>query len=82
MSTMSNIKSLWNVAQGSKATVSGFSGISTLYLQRMREIGIDVGAEILCLNRPPFSAPRQFQICDGVFSLDKEIAASIQVASH
>jgi Fe2+ transport system protein FeoA len=81
MNIMSNTASLWNVDQGSKATVSGFAGISAAYLQRMREIGIDVGAEIICLNRPPFSAPRQFQICDGVFSLDKEIADSIQVAS-
>ena len=78
---MSDSASLWNIDQGSKAVVSGFVGVSAPYLQRMREIGIDVGAEIVCLNRPPFSAPRQFQICDGVFSLDKEIAGSIQVAA-
>jgi len=77
---MSNTASLWNVSQGSKAKVSGFVGVSATYLKRMREIGIDVGAEIICLNRPPFSAPRQFQICDGVFSLDEDIAGSIQVA--
>ena len=70
---------LWNVRQGSIAVVSGFDGISPAYLQRMREIGIDIGAPIKCINQPPFSAPRQFQICDGVFSLDKEIAGAIQV---
>jgi Fe2+ transport system protein FeoA len=73
------VADLWNVQQGSKAVVSGFEGISDAYLQRMREIGIDIGAEIICLNRPPFSAPRQFQICDGVFSLDEEIAGAIKV---
>lgn len=75
-------KTLWNVPQGEVVTVNGFSGISNAYLQRMREIGIDVGAEIKCLNQPPFSAPRQFQICDGVFSLDKDIAGAIHVAAH
>ncbi|RBP48524.1 FeoA family protein [Arenicella xantha] len=77
---MTQTASLWNVTKGGKATVQSFVGISAIYLQRMREIGIDVGAEIICVNRPPFSAPRQFQICDGVFSLDKSIASSIQVS--
>lgn len=72
---------MWNIDEGTAAKVSGFVGVSAAYLQRMREIGIDIGAEIKCLNRPPFSAPRQFQICDGVFSLDKDIADSIQVSS-
>ena len=72
-------ETLWNVQQGNVAVVSGFEGISPAYLQRMREIGIDVGAQIKCLNQPPFSAPRQFQICDGVFSLDKDIAGAIKV---
>jgi Fe2+ transport system protein FeoA len=77
---MANSTSMWTINQGSKAKVSGFVGVSAAYLKRMREIGIDVGAEIICINRPPFSAPRQFQICDGVFSLDKDIAGSIIVA--
>ncbi len=76
---MTNAASLWNIEQGDTAVVSGFVGISTTYLRRMREIGIDIGTEVICLNRPPFSAPRQFQICDGVFSLDKEIAGSIKI---
>ena len=72
--------SMWEIEQGCTAKVIGFIGISGAYLKRMREIGLDVGADIKCLNRPPFSAPRQFQICDGVFSLDKDIAGSIQVS--
>ena len=72
---------MWEIDQGCTAKVIGFVGISAAYLRRMREIGLDIGAEIICLNRPPFSAPRQFQICDGVFSLDKDIAASIQVSA-
>jgi len=72
--------SMWTIDQGAKARISGFAGVSAAYLTRMREIGLDIGAEIICLNRPPFSAPRQFQICDGVFSLDKDIADSIQVS--
>jgi len=77
---MTDSNSMWTINQGRKAKVSGFVGVSAAYLRRMREIGIDVGAEIICLNKPPFSAPRQFQICDGVFSLDKDIADSIMVA--
>jgi len=77
---MTTPASMWDIDQGCKAIVSGFVGVSAAYLKRMREIGIDVGSEIKCLNRPPFSAPRQFQICDGVFSLDKDIADSIQVS--
>lgn len=79
MNSTTTSNSLWNVNLGNIAIVSGFEGISHAYLQRMREIGIDIGSEIKCLNKPPFSAPRQFQICDGVFSLDKEIADSIKV---
>ena len=82
MSASQTSHSLWNVNLGIVATVSGFEGISQAYLQRMREIGIEVGSEIKCLNKPPFSAPRQFQICDGVFSLDKEIADSIRVLAN
>jgi len=78
---MTDSASMWNIDQGGRAKVSGFAGVSATYLKRMREIGIDIGAEIICLNRPPFSAPRQFQICDGVFSLDKDIAGSIQVST-
>ena len=77
---MSSNESVWTISQGSTAVVSGFDGVSPAYLQRMREIGIDIGTSIKCVNRPPFSAPRQFQICDGVFSLDIEIASSIQVS--
>ncbi|MFT4630205.1 MAG: Fe2+ transport system protein FeoA [Arenicella sp.] len=78
---VNSTSSMWELDQGCTAKVIGFVGISAAYLKRMREIGLDIGAEISCLNRPPFSAPRQFQICDGVFSLDKDIAASIQVSS-
>ena len=78
---VSSSTSMWEIDQGCTAKVIGFVGISAAYLRRMREIGLDIGAEIICLNRPPFSAPRQFQICDGVFSLDKDIAASIQVSA-
>ena len=77
---MTQLDSMWSIAKGGKAKVSGFAGVSAVYLQRMREIGLDIGAEIVCINQPPFSAPRQFLICDGVFSLDKDIAGSIQVA--
>ena len=78
---VSSSASMWEIDQGCTAKVIGFVGISAAYLRRMREIGLDIGAEIICLNRPPFSAPRQFQVCDGVFSLDKDIAASIQVSA-
>lgn len=69
--------SMWSIDQGNKAEISGFAGVSEAYIQRLREIGLNIGAEIKCINHPPFSAPRQYQICDGVFSLDKEIANSI-----
>jgi Fe2+ transport system protein FeoA len=78
---MINTASMWSIDQGNKAVISGFAGVSAAYMQRMREIGLDIGAEIKCINRPPFSAPRQYQICDGVFSLDMEIANSIQVSA-
>ena len=69
----------WGIKKGEMAVVTGFNGVSDQYIQRMREIGIDQGAAIKCLNHPPFSAPRQFQICDGVFSLDMEISKAILV---
>lgn len=79
--SLNSTTSMWDVDQGCTARITGFVGVSETYLQRMREIGLDIGAQIKCLNRPPFAAPRQFQICDGVFSLDKDIADSIWVSA-
>ncbi len=72
--------SLWELKQNGSAIFSHFSNeLSDEYRLRLREIGLDGPVEVVCLKHTPFEGPRLYQICDGVFSLDHEIASQLFV---
>ncbi|HAY47212.1 MAG TPA: hypothetical protein DCY55_13160 [Gammaproteobacteria bacterium] len=70
-------KTMWDMGRGEHATVAALVEMSEGYELRLREIGIFVGAPVLCVNQPPMQAPKVFQICDGVFSLDRDLADKV-----
>ena len=70
-------KTMWDMDRGEQATVAALGEMSAGYELRLKEIGIFVGAPVLCVNRPPMQAPKVFQICDGVFSLDRDLADKV-----
>ncbi|MDG2088300.1 MAG: FeoA family protein [Arenicellaceae bacterium] len=70
-------KTMWDMDRGEQATVAALVGVSASYELRLKEIGIFVGAPVVCVNRPPMQAPKVFQICDGIFSLDRDLAGKV-----
>lgn len=68
---------MWDMGRGEHATVSALVGMSAAYELRLKEIGIFPEAALICVNEPPMRGPKVFQICDGVFSLDQDIASKV-----
>ncbi|MBT5032568.1 MAG: ferrous iron transport protein A [Proteobacteria bacterium] len=70
-------KTMWDMARGEQGIVAALVGLSEAYKLRLNEIGVFVGAPVACVNQPPMSAPKVFQICDGIFSLDRDLADKV-----
>ena len=68
---------MWGMVRGEQGTVAALVGLSEAYELRLNEIGVFVGAPVVCVNQPPMSAPKVFQICDGIFSLDRDLADKV-----
>lgn len=73
---------LWDMPKNSKATVIGFNKqlLSNLQL-RLNEMGFMPGEILICMKRSPFNGPLVVQIQDCVYSLDRQLAKNIKVAS-
>lgn len=72
---MKNSKTLIELSANQKAHITGFSAnLSSNYLSRLRELGFREGELIKCLKTPPLGAPRVFEICGCVFSVESDIA--------
>ena len=74
---LSAAKTMWDMARGEQGTVAALVGLSEAYKLRLNEIGVFIGAPVACVNQPPMSAPKVFQICDGIFSLDRDLADKV-----
>jgi Fe2+ transport system protein FeoA len=46
------------------------------------EIGFVVGQVVRCAKKPPFHGPPIFEVSDGLFSLDYELAKSIEIQMY
>ena len=55
------------------------SHLSHDYMMRLRELGFREGEFVKCLKTPPMGAPRIFEICGSVFSMETEIAQGIKL---
>ncbi len=74
---------LWDLPQNSTAFVSGFTReISEKYRLRLDDLGFATGEKVTCIKRIPFNGPRVYKIGDGVFSIDKDVAAQILISNE
>jgi len=77
---MKTTKTLLELGTNQKAQITGFSPkLSSNYLTRLRELGFREGELIKCLRTPPLGAPRVFEICGCVFSVESEIARECEI---
>ena len=73
-------RTLMQMISNEEAQISGFSKqLSADYLTRLRELGFREGEFVKCLKTPPLGAPRVFQICGSVYSMDTDIAREIEL---
>jgi ferrous iron transport protein A len=72
--------SLWNLSVQTTAIISAISeNLDSKYRQRLADLGIVPGEQILCVRRTPFGGPKVFQLRESLFSFDKEISENILV---
>lgn len=71
---------LVELKKNERAQINGFSAkLSLDYITRLRELGFREGVLIKCLKTPPLGAPRIFEVCGSVFSVDFDIAREINL---
>lgn len=69
----------WEMLTNQKAIISHFGTISGAIQQRLEDLGFYPGETIICLKIPPFNGPKVYQNSHGIFSLEHEVAACIEV---
>ncbi len=73
-------RTLLELGINQEAQIIGFSTKLTLsYMTRLRELGFREGEFVKCLKTPPLGAPRVYEICGSVFSMDTDIAREIEL---
>ncbi len=80
MSSSKKNRSLLDLKVNEEGQISSFSShLSHDYTMRLRELGFREGEFVKCLKTPPMGAPRIFEICGTVFSMETEIAQGIKI---
>lgn len=73
-------KSLWQLIQGEKCTISEFDQtILEDYQQRLSDLGFAPGEEVTCILSPKLGAPKLYQVNQACYSLDNKIAQLVKV---
>lgn len=71
---------LWALSENQLARIQGFSNeLPDSYRLRLRELGFEKAAEVICLRAAPFAGPKVFQIGDSVFSVAQDLAELVQL---
>lgn len=71
---------LWDLNEHQTAQITGFDPeVSPGLVTRLQELGFAVGSPVKCIKRPPFKAPRVFEVPGGVYTLEIEATRFIQV---
>lgn len=82
MSSSHKNRSLLDLTVNQEGQIYSFSSrLSHDYTIRLRELGFREGEFVKCLKTPPMGAPRIFEICGSVFSMETEIAQKIYLVS-
>lgn len=78
---MKTFRTLLELCINQEAQITGFStNLSTSYMTRLRELGFREGEFVKCVKTPPLGAPRVFQICGSVFSMETDVAREIELS--
>lgn len=78
---MKTSRTLLELCIDQEAQITGFTtNLSLSYTTRLRELGFREGEFVKCIKKPPLGAPRVFQICGSVFSMDTDIAREIELS--
>jgi Fe2+ transport system protein FeoA len=71
---------LWNLARNHKAIIEKFlDPIETKHAQRLQDLGMREGEEIICLRWSMLNGPRVYQIGHALIALEKSVAQHITV---
>ena len=82
MSSSKKTRSLLDLKVNEEGQINSFSThLSHDYTIRLRELGFREGEFVKCLKTPPLGAPRIFEICGSVYSMETEIAQRIKLLS-
>ncbi len=80
MSSSKKTRSLLDLKVNEEGQIFSFSSnLSHDYAIRLRELGFREGEFVKCLKTPPMGAPRIFEICGSVYSMETEIAQGIKL---
>ena len=80
MSSPQKTRSLKDLKVNEEGQIYSFSSrLSHDYTIRLRELGFREGEFVKCLKTPPMGAPRIFEICGSVFSIETDIAQGIKI---
>jgi Fe2+ transport system protein FeoA len=80
MNSSPKTRSLLDLKVNEEGQIFSFSSqLSHDYAMRLRELGFREGEFVKCLKTPPMGAPRIFEICGSVFSMETEIAQKIKL---
>ncbi|MDZ7870710.1 MAG: FeoA family protein [Rheinheimera sp.] len=71
---------LWDAPKkASVSVVELLVGLNPLVVNRLREMGLEPGQQLLCLGRGPFNGPLVVQIQDCVYTLERQVAQHILI---
>ena len=76
-----SIMTLWDLTRNQKARVDKFvAGLDPQYIQRLRDLGLREGEEVICMRRSFLNGPRVYQVSGSLLALEKELATAVTVS--
>ncbi|MBF8269106.1 MAG: ferrous iron transport protein A [Gammaproteobacteria bacterium] len=74
------IKTLWELMQGEKCLVQGFSqALDESYRVRLMELGFHPGEQVTCVQVPRLGAPKLYRVNNTIYSLDDSVATLVDI---
>lgn len=72
---------LWDLPSKQLAVVTRIhNSIVSAVTERLSEMGLQEGREILCLRKGPLGGPIVLQLGGSIFAIESQLAAQIEVA--
>ena len=72
---------LWDLPSKQLAVVTRIhSSIAAAVSERLSEMGLEEGREVLCVRKGPLGGPIVLQLGGSIFAIESQLAAQIDVA--